>query len=180
MTGVVWGTRSNLGDRRATPRYVVEAVQDALLGMRITLDVAAEDWSAVAPLHFTKEDDALDRNWGKALSAGECAWMNPPYSQPAKWCAKAATEAQQRGIVVVGLVPDDRSTRWWQDWVEPYASHVWIPDQRLAFVRADTGEPEPGNPRGSALPVWTPWGGPPQERRLPVSEYQKQQPKEAS
>lgn len=58
--------------------------------------------------------DGLLREWGTSV------FMNPPYSNPSPWCMKAAQEAQQ-GKIVVGLLRGDTSTKWFHEWVLPYA-----------------------------------------------------------
>lgn len=65
--------------------------------------------------------------------------MNPPYSNPGPWCEKAVLEAR-RGKTVVGLLRGDTSTRWFHDWVLPYAEVRFIKG-RLRF--GDSGKPAP-------------------------------------
>ena len=151
MSNNPYGNRTDLGDRRSTPPNVVESVR-SWLNMPINRDVCAEEWSAVTDKYWTKEDDSLSKSWTDLVN-----WMNPPYSNPSVWCEKAHKESLRNGVFVVGLVVDDRSTRWWQNWVEGNASICLIPNQRVSFLRADTGLPEKGNPKPSALPIWTPW-----------------------
>jgi phage N-6-adenine-methyltransferase len=145
------GNKTDLGDRRSTPTHVVQSVQD-WFGLPIQRDVCAENWSAVVQDYWTKEDDSLSKDWTDLVN-----WMNPPYSKPVPWVAKAASQSLLHNVFVIGLVVDDRSTNWWQEYVEGEASICLIPDQRISFIRADTGEPEKGNPKASAIPIWTPW-----------------------
>ena len=142
-----YGNRTSLGDRRSTPTHVFNAIQK-FLNFQIGHDVCAEHWSAVCPSYWT--EGAFEKEWPLTN------WMNPPYSNPTPWVKKAFEESQ-KGKFVVGLVVDDRSTKWWQDWVEDKASVCLIPNQRISFIRADTGEEEKGNPKASAIPIWTPW-----------------------
>ncbi|SFD67133.1 phage N-6-adenine-methyltransferase [Thiohalospira halophila DSM 15071] len=137
-------------DRRGTPWPVYHAICTEL-GVEPTLDVCAEPETAKAPNYWTAEDDALARPWPK----NEVCWMNPPYSDPGAWCRKAAHEASH-GSIVIGLLPDDRSTEWYQNAVHPNASAIYITTRRIAFLDAN-GQPQEGNPKGSIVPIWTPW-----------------------
>lgn len=66
--------------------------------------------------------------------------MNPPYGQEiAKWVRKAATEP----AVTVALLPARTDTRWYQEWVQPYASEVRFIAGRVKFRGAATGAPFP-------------------------------------
>lgn len=67
----------------------------------------------------------LDREWGDVV------FMNPPYSKPYPWCKKAYEESQ-KGKIIVGLLRGDTSTKWFHDWVLPYAEIRFIKG-RLKF-----------------------------------------------
>lgn len=156
-------------DRRATPPAVFERIC-RMTGLVPVRDVCADEDNYKVRPFWTVEDNALEISWRHNLGvnfAGHhpCVWMNPPYSDPAPWCKKAAFEAD-KGLLVLGLLPDDRSTGWYQEWVDQ-ASVVFVPDRRIAFLGPD-GKPQPGNPKGSVFPLWTPWGngGLPQEIRF--------------
>ncbi len=136
-------------DRRATPWGVYLAICEHL-GIDPAIDVCAEHQTAKAPEYWTESDDALSRPWPAAV-----CWMNPPYSSPGEWCRKAAMESRG-GSIVVGLLPDDRSAKWYQQWIHPLASAIYTTNRRVAFLTA-SGQPQSGNPKGSIVPVWTPW-----------------------
>jgi len=74
--------------------------------------------------------DSLDTDW-KEVARGGVVWLNPPYSNPGPFLAKAADEAV-RGVTTVALIKGDPSTRWWQVFVEGVATLVWIPN-RIRF-----------------------------------------------
>jgi len=141
-------------DKRQTPVAVFDRVRD-LLNMPITHDVCAEDHTAKAGSYWTEEDDSLSKNWSYELPSHQVIWMNPPYSDPATWCKKAYEESQN-GLIVVGLLPDDRSTNWYQNWIEDKAQLVYVPNKRISFEDGD-GVPQKGNPKGSIIPVWMPF-----------------------
>jgi site-specific DNA-methyltransferase (adenine-specific) len=62
-----------------------------------TLDVCASPENAKVQRFFTKDDDGLGQDWGRHV-----CWMNPPYSQLARWLVKAY-ESSLRGAAVVCL-----------------------------------------------------------------------------
>ena len=146
------------GDKRQTPRAVFNRIQQ-LVGMPFDFDVCAEDHTAKVDQYWTEADDSLSKNWfwdiGAAIGSMPVIWMNPPYSDPYPWCEKAANEAKQ-GCIVVGLLPDDRSVGWYQDWVEDKADRIYVPDKRISFEDGE-GVAQNGNPKGSVVPVWTPF-----------------------
>lgn len=75
-----------------------------------TLDVCATKENAKCEKFFTREDDALTREWN-----GVC-WMNPPYGREiGKW-VKKAFETALRGGTVVCLLPARTDTSWWHDY----------------------------------------------------------------
>ena len=73
----------------------------------------------------------LDREWGNSV------FLNPPYSNPTPWLKKAHEESI-KGKRVVGLLRGDTSTKWFHDWVLPYAELRFVKG-RLKF----NGKPAP-------------------------------------
>ena len=67
----------------------------------------------------------LERAWGSTV------FLNPPYSNPAPWVQKAYLESCL-GKTVVGLLRGDTSTRWFHEWVLPYAELRFVKG-RLRF-----------------------------------------------
>ena len=150
-------------DRRATPPAVFERIQE-VSGLRFIHDVCADERNRKCESYWSEADDAFSFCWRDRLPVAKAArkaawllplWMNPPYSDPYPWCATAAREAR-RGLVVMGLLPDDRSTEWYQHWIEDVATVCWVPDKRISFLGPD-GRPQSGNPKGAIFPLWTPW-----------------------
>ncbi len=81
----------------------------------------------------------LDRRWGKSV------FLNPPYSKPTPWVHKAYQESLL-GSTVVGLLRGDTSTRWFHDWVLPYAAIRFVKG-RICF----NGKPAPF---ASIIAIW--------------------------
>jgi phage N-6-adenine-methyltransferase len=74
-----------------------------------TLDVCATAGNAKCQRYFTKADDGLAQTWSGY------AWCNPPYSEVARWMAKALEAARTTAELVVCLVPARTDTAWWHD-----------------------------------------------------------------
>jgi len=148
-------------DKRQTPVFVFERIQD-LVNIEIFYDVCAETHTSKCHNNYWDEiDNSLIIDWCQELGRKEtpqglfALWMNPPYSNPGIWCEKAYKESQ-KGLIIIGCLPDDRSTGWYQDWVEDKAQIIYVPDKRISFEDAD-GVPQKGNPKGSVIPVWMPF-----------------------
>ena len=99
-----------------------------------TLDVCALPENTKCPAFYSPEDDGLAQPW-----QGTC-WMNPPYSQVAKWMAKAYDSARH-GTRVVCLVPSRTGTKWWHDYA--CKGHVRLLKGRLRFSNAKHSAPFP-------------------------------------
>ena len=142
-------TPPGAGDKRATPWGVFARIQEET-GLIFIHDVCAEPHTTkVIGSYWTKEDDALSFSWYQKVNDMAALWMNPPYSDPGPWCKKAYEESQ-KGLIIVGCLPDDRSANWYQDWIEDKAPLVYVPNRRISF------DGQNGNPKGSVFPVWMP------------------------
>lgn len=98
------------------------------------LDPCASPSNAKAPLFFTVEDDGLSKEWTGRV------WMNPPYGrQIKKWVEKAALSE----ALVVALLPSRTDTRWWHDWVMPYADEILFVRGRIKFSAVAVNAPFP-------------------------------------
>jgi site-specific DNA-methyltransferase (adenine-specific) len=87
-----------------------------------TLDVAADDGNAVVDRYLTHDADALTQSW-----AGERVFCNPPYGRILdRWLAKAITEAQDRGALVVMVLPARTGNAWFHRYVLPHAEVRFI------------------------------------------------------
>lgn len=106
------------------------------------LDVCATAANAKVGAFYTPEENGLLMSWSAFLEAfGGSAWMNPPYSQIAKWMEKAYVESQ-KGATVVCLVPSRTDTRWWHSWVEGKAEVRFVKG-RLKFGGSKNSAPFP-------------------------------------
>ena len=77
---------------------------------KFVLDAAASGKNAKCAIYFTKEDDALTKDWWPFKSI----WCNPPYNQKDLnlFMAKAHAEGQ-KPCVVVCLLPAWTDRDWW-------------------------------------------------------------------
>ena len=141
-------------DYWSTPDFVIEAISEAL-NLPIALDACATPENRRCFSYLSEEEDALSVGWTPTQNG--YVFCNPPYSQLRHWVERCAEQAEQQQVVVVGLVPCDTSTQWFHRWVMNAASLMFIPDRRIAFIHPETKKPIAGNPKGSLIPVWTPW-----------------------
>lgn len=107
------------------------------------LDPCARPETAKCRRYYTKADDGLMKPWDATR-----VFVNPPYSEPKKWCAKARDEvnAGRAGLVVM-LLPAAVDTHWFHDLVLPFADVEFIRG-RLRFhgwKGTPIGRPTAGN-----------------------------------
>jgi hypothetical protein len=95
-----------LGDEWATPHSIFDPL--AVEFGPFALDPAATPENARAARFFTRTDNGLQQPWEGP------AFCNPPYSQQGAWIAKAASECDQRGVLVVCLLRVAPDTRAWR------------------------------------------------------------------
>lgn len=101
------------------------------------LDVCAVPETAKCEKYFTPEIDGLSQDW-----KGNC-WMNPHYGrQIGKWIEKAYTESL-KGATVVCLIPARTDTRYWHEFIFPYAYEIRFIKGRLKFGNSDNSAPFP-------------------------------------
>jgi phage N-6-adenine-methyltransferase len=94
-----------------------------------TIDVAADGDNALVDRYFNAEHDALAQPW-----TGERVFANPPYGRELdRWTAKAVTESQDNGALVVMLLPSRTGNRWFHRYVLPNAEVRFI-QGRLRFM----------------------------------------------
>jgi len=84
-----------------------------------------------AEFHFNDDPCPIGGTEGLLREWGTSVFLNPPYSSPAPWCARAVQE-MKKGKLVVGLLRGDTSTRWFHEFVLPYAELRFI-QGRLKF-----------------------------------------------
>ena len=112
-----------------------------------TLDAAASPENAKCENYYTKEDDALTKNWEGVV------WCNAPYGKRKPKVlysfVKKGWEEAQNGNIVVMLVASRTDVKWWHDYAMG-AKEIRFVKGRLKFVGGDSGAPFP-----SAIVVFT-------------------------
>lgn len=109
-------------DEWETPSEVV-----ARLGP-FDLDPCCREETAKAPMFFTKDSNGLAQRWHGRV------WVNPPYSDPRPWIARAVdavTNAECHEVVM--LLPAAIDTTWFHDLVLPNADVVFMRG-RIKFI----------------------------------------------
>ena len=102
-----------------------------------TLDPCATKYNAKCNKYYTQEDNGLLQDW-----SNEVVFMNPPYGRTInKWIEKAYKESL-KGAIVVCLIPARTDTRYWWDFIFPYAEIRFIKG-RLKFSNNGKSAPAP-------------------------------------
>lgn len=79
--------------------------------------------------------DGLNTEWGS------CSFVNPPYSEIAKWIEKG-WEEHKKGKTVVFLIPSRTSTVWWHEYCMK-ADEIRFIKGRMKFEGAKSCAPFP-------------------------------------
>ncbi len=102
-----------------------------------TLDPCCTNESAKCDKYYTIDDDGLSKDWSKDI-----VFMNPPYGREIpKWIEKAYNEALM-GAVVVCLIPSRTDTKYWHNFIFPYADIRFLKG-RLKFGESNNYAPFP-------------------------------------
>lgn len=88
------------------------------------------------PLKENPEFDGLEIEWGKRN------FINPPYSEVAKWIKKGYEE-NKKGKLCVFLVASRTDTKWFHEYVLPYAKEIKFIKGRLKFGGHSNSAPFP-------------------------------------
>lgn len=99
-----------------------------------TIDVCASDQTAKCARYFTKEQNALEQDWG-----GERCWCNPPYGHIIGQFVKKAAESK---ALTVLLIPARTDTKWFHKYIYNRYPVEFIKG-RIRFVGAESTAPFP-------------------------------------
>ena len=174
-------------DLAQTPWWLIRQLE-AITGYTFLLDVCALNQTKKAEFYYGPDyspsvftgalaADCLKADWlidlrrlaarsfspfvdGEGIPLAPAAFMNNPYSCPTRFMA-AAAKWSGLGVPVVGVVKDDRSTRWYRKYIRETATYILEPDGRIPFPKPDgtpflnaAGEPAAAN-FPVICPVWT-------------------------
>lgn len=132
---------SSKGDEWLTPEWLYN---DLNRRFQFKLDPCTTPENPLNTRYFYTEDsNGLVQDWRPGP-----VFMNPPYSQVKLWVAKAWAEARQ-GVLTVGLLRLDPTTKWWHTYVRNEPTWVWPFPKRLKFRGAPSSYPFP-----SCIVVW--------------------------
>ena len=124
---------SHKSDEWATPQDLYEQLDTEF---HFDLDPCSTD-NKKCENHYTKQDDGLSKNWG-----GRNVFVNPPYSEIAKWTEKCYREGCKDNTVVVLLIPARTDTRYFHNFILNRAEVRFIKG-RLKFGDSNNSAPFP-------------------------------------
>ena len=102
-----------------------------------TLDPCASEENHKCDKYYTIEDNGLKQDW-----SNDIVFMNPPYGREIKHWVRKAYKESLKGAVVVCLIPARTDTRYWWDYIFPYAKIRFIKG-RLKFGKNGVFSPAP-------------------------------------
>lgn len=116
-----------------TPFEFLDAVRTRWNIEAFDVDLAASENNVGAQRIITPEEDSLTVDW-TALTGD--LWLNPPFAHIAPWarkCAEATTTSRfSRDRRIFFLVPASVGSRWFEQYVHPYARVYFLRD-RICF-----------------------------------------------
>ena len=102
------------------------------------LDSCAETDTTKCLNFYTKEDDALTKDWKGVV------WCNPPYGrEQTKFVLKVYEASVKHNSTVVVLIPARPDTKLWQNIIFPNANQICFIKGRLKFGGAKESAPFP-------------------------------------
>ena len=125
---------SSNSDEWATPQEIFDSLNAEF---HFTLDAAATAENHKCERYYTAEQNGLKQSWG-----GESVFLNPPYSQIAKWVEKAYREGTKDNTVVVMLIPARTDTRYFHNYIL-HRSEIRFIKGRLHFNESKNNAPFP-------------------------------------
>jgi site-specific DNA-methyltransferase (adenine-specific) len=152
---------SSKSDEWSTPNWLFDLL-DAECAF--TRDACAKKENAKCQRYFSPEVDGLNQEW----PPGEVLWLNPPYSDCARWVEKAYLSALA-GATVVCLIPARTDTIYWHRFIAKGAYEIRFLKGRLKFGDAKSSAPFP-----SAIVIFKPGkNSGPRVRFVDLAEVQR-------
>ena len=120
----------------ATPKSFFDSLDKEF---KFTLDACASSDNAKCENYFSLKDDGLAQDW-----SGNVVFCNPPYGRGIKsWIKKAYEESLKGNTKVVMLIPSRTDTKYWHEFIFPYASDIRFIKGRLKFGGHKNSAPFP-------------------------------------
>jgi site-specific DNA-methyltransferase (adenine-specific) len=98
-----------------------------------SLDAAASAENALCEKFYTKEQNALKKDWKKGAKGGD-VWLNHPYSMNETFIKKMKKESD-KGVTICNLGPADTSCRYFELYYK-YCSGIYLILGRVKFKGA--------------------------------------------
>tara|TARA_R110002012_G_scaffold260756_1_gene442489 strand:- start:2497 stop:3063 length:567 start_codon:yes stop_codon:yes gene_type:complete len=122
-----------------------------------SLDAAANDQNHKCNMYFTKENNALEMNWGWYLknTDNKNVWINPPYGKGfIKSFMQKCIEEKAKGVTSVLLVPATLDAQWLP--IDQISEIRIVTGGRLSFYHPISGKKVNGNTKGSMFVIFRP------------------------
>lgn len=122
-------------DSYGTPSWLFDYLNDEY---DFACDAAASDENHLCEMYYTKENDAINKNWSES---GGAIFVNPPFSngEKEKFLAKAYQELVDSDVTSVFVIPADPSNKCWLDHIFGKATKITIINGRVKFTDPKTG-----------------------------------------
>lgn len=142
------GSTSSGSSEWGTPDDLYQALDEEFL---FEFDLAATAANTKVPgRFFSKEDDALSRDWPRVS-----CFLNPPYGRDVwRWVKKAAEERAEGTLTVLLIKSETSSRRWFHTWAVEGATEIRFICGRLKHL--ENGVPGNGAYFPSLLLVFDP------------------------
>jgi len=115
-----------------TPKEIFNPLKEEF---DLQLDVCASKLNHKLDNYFTKEQDALTKNWNGFGNF----WMNPPFGRQIKnWVIKAYEESQ-KGVTGVLILPVRCNTLWWHKYIIDTKAEVRFLKGEIKFNDCERG-----------------------------------------
>jgi len=124
---------SHKSDEWTTPQKFFDELNQEF---HFDLDAAADDVNHKCDRYFTAKQDGLTQNWGGRV------FCNPPYSDIARWVAKAFYETRNDNTLVVMLIPSRTDTKYFHNYIYG-RSEIRFVKGRLKFGESKNSAPFP-------------------------------------
>jgi hypothetical protein len=130
----------NLVTQKSVPYFLKTRINDSVQTphhLYADLDAEFHFTDDPCPLNPNPRVDGLKRTWGSST------FVNPPFSDIVPWVIKAIEE-MQRGKVIVLLITARVSSKYWFEFVFPFASEIRFLEGKVKFEgHLGTGLPQP-------------------------------------
>lgn len=90
------------------------------------------------PCPLDSKEDLLNKDWGKTT------YVNPPYSRVRDWVKRGVEWCREEdGRTVVFLIPYRGHSKYWREWVFPYAKNIKCLTKQIVFDGYQANFPVP-------------------------------------